>query len=189
MSTERAKRTVKPPKKFDELEGGSQATTAWLCEHGLQRLSCHVPAYYGCPGVIVAQQRYCKGCLSMFLLHRNPLWGSPIMGKHIRILHFVLLEEPLVCFACTLLPDCVRSVHRITSDLTMLGLLARTVRQHSNFYMATFSRPLWGCLCNHMCTKHSIAGLYVANCTTCWDLRAKPFAHSIFSRRWPRGGE
>jgi hypothetical protein len=75
MSTERAKRTVKPPKKFDELEGGSQATTAWLWVHGLQRLSCHVPAHYSCPGVIVAQQRYCKGILTYFILHTNPLRG------------------------------------------------------------------------------------------------------------------
>ena len=66
MFTERAKRTVKPPKKFNELEGGSQATTAWLWVHGLQRLSYHVPAYYGCPGVIVAQQRYCKGMFYIF---------------------------------------------------------------------------------------------------------------------------
>lgn len=46
-----------------------------------------------------------------------------------------------MCFACTLLPGCVRSVHRITSDLSILSLLARTVTQHNNFYMATFSRP------------------------------------------------
>ena len=30
MSGERSKRTVKPPKKFEEIEGGSQATTACL---------------------------------------------------------------------------------------------------------------------------------------------------------------
>ena len=30
MSVERSKRTVKPPKKFEEIEGGSQATTACL---------------------------------------------------------------------------------------------------------------------------------------------------------------
>lgn len=30
MSVERSKRAVKPPKKFEEIEGGSQATTACL---------------------------------------------------------------------------------------------------------------------------------------------------------------
>ena len=69
--------------------------------------------------------------------------GSPIMGKHIRILHFVLLEEPLVCFACTLLSGRMQSVRRNTSDLTMLGMLALTVTHHSNFCMATFSMPFW----------------------------------------------
>ena len=143
MSAERAKRTVKLPKKFDELEGGSQATTAWLWVHGLQGWSCHVPAYYGCPGVIVAQQWYCKGFYPCFSCIRPLSRGSPIMGKHSRILNIVLLEESLVWFACTLLSGRMQSVRCTTSALTMLGMLARIVTQHNNFCMATVSMPFW----------------------------------------------
>ena len=46
MSVERSKRTVKPPKKFEEIEGGSQATTACLNRARLMLVTGGVPRSY-----------------------------------------------------------------------------------------------------------------------------------------------
>ena len=79
------------------------------------------------------------------------------------------------------------TLHHVSFDHVGLAGTHRDATQQLLY--GDLQQALWGCLCNHMCTKHSLAGLYVAIYTTCWDFRAKPFARSIFSRRWLRGWE